>query len=180
MRIVSGEKRGLLLKTLPGEKTRPTLERVKEGIFSSLHFLLPGAVVLDLYAGSGQMGLEALSRGAAKCTLVDNNRDAVALIKENARSTALFERCTVAGMDVQAFLANGRDRFDIVFVDPPYRMVEIAALLQQIERVVAPGGLVLFETERQAELPQQVGALSLKKTYSYGTVMVSRYMAQPV
>ncbi|MFV0351689.1 MAG: 16S rRNA (guanine(966)-N(2))-methyltransferase RsmD [Oscillospiraceae bacterium] len=178
MRIIAGDKRGILLKTLDGEETRPTMERVKEGVFSSLHFLLPGATVLDLYAGSGQMGFEALSRGAVRCTLVDSSRDAVAVIKENARATALYEKCNVACMDVLAFLANSREKFDVIFADPPYRTGAVPALLQQIESVAAPGAQVVCETEKQAELPQQVGGLTLQKTYRYGTVLISRYRMQ--
>ena len=178
MRIIAGEKRGLRLRTMEGEETRPTLERVKEAMFSSIQFLLPGATVLDLFAGSGQLGLEALSRGAARCVFVDENREAVALVKENCRAVELFEKSRVLGMEARSFLAQSKDFFDIVLLDPPFGNGVLAEILPQVELRLAPGAVVLCESEPQAVLPQQVGSIRLQRQYRYGMVMVSRYVAE--
>ncbi|MBQ8552454.1 MAG: 16S rRNA (guanine(966)-N(2))-methyltransferase RsmD [Clostridia bacterium] len=122
MRIITGTARGTRLETLDGEATRPTAERVKEAIFSMIQFDLPDAFVLDLFAGSGQMGLEALSRGAEKAHMVDKSSEAVAIIKKNAQKTHLFERCRIVTSDFADFLraSNGKYKYDFIFLDPPY------------------------------------------------------------
>ena len=114
MRIITGSARGINLKTLEGEDTRPTPERVKEAVFSSIQFDIAGKTVLDLFAGSGQMGLEALSRGAEKATLVDASRDAANIITENAKKAKLYPKTNVLCMDWKAYIraAGGRSSFD--------------------------------------------------------------------
>lgn len=122
MRIITGTARGTRLETLDGKATRPTAERVKEAVFSMIQFDLPDAFVLDLFAGSGQMGLEALSRGAEKAHMVDKSAEAVAIIKKNAQKTHLFERCRIVTSDYADFLrsSNGKYKYDFIFLDPPY------------------------------------------------------------
>ena len=119
MRVISGTARGTKLTALPGEEiTRPTVDRVKEGMFSALHFELPGARVLDLFAGSGQLGIEALSRGAASCVFLDQDRAAVAVIAANCRAAGVFGSSRVAQGEAGAFLAAAKERFHIVLLDP--------------------------------------------------------------
>lgn len=121
MRIITGKAKGIRLKTLEGDTTRPTAERVKESVFSMLQFDLEGREVLDLFAGSGQMGLEAVSRGAAHTTLVDQFKDAVRIIQENVTRTKLEGQCTVyQGSALEYIQRNQGKRVDIVFLDPPY------------------------------------------------------------
>ncbi|MBQ2719486.1 MAG: RsmD family RNA methyltransferase, partial [Clostridia bacterium] len=122
MRIITGRARGVKLETLPGEATRPTSERVKGAIFSSLQFELEGRRVLDLFAGSGQMGLEALSRGAVSCTFADASPEAMAVVKENAKRTGFFDACRYLISDYRNVIrkAAGRDEYDLIFIDPPY------------------------------------------------------------
>ncbi len=121
MRIITGKARGVRLKTLEGDNTRPTAERVKEAVFSMLQFEIEGRTVLDLFAGSGQMGLEALSRGAEAAVLVDHSKDAVRIIEENTQKTQLSSRCRVVHADFRDFLRRNRNqRFDLIFLDPPY------------------------------------------------------------
>ena len=175
MRIIAGTARGTRLATLKGEATRPTLERVKEGMFSAVQFWLPGASVLDLFAGSGQLGLEALSRGAANCTFVDESPQAVALVRQNAQAAGLFGSAKVVRGDATAFLARTGDRFDLILIDPPYGGVFFPGGLALAARAAAAGGLVLCETDAQAELPDQCEGLTLQKRYRYGTVAISRY-----
>ncbi len=122
MRIITGSARGTKLETLEGENTRPTAERVKEAVFSMIQFDIEGRKVLDIFSGSGQLALEALSRGAESAVLGDVSREACEVIKRNAQKTHLFERCRVLSMDyknlINAFA--GKEKFDIIFIDPPY------------------------------------------------------------
>lgn len=176
MRVIAGQARGTRLDTLPGtDVTRPTVDRVKEGMFSALHFILPGARVLDLFAGSGQLGIEALSRGASKCVFVDESREAVAIVMKNLKAAGLFSQAVVAHTGAQSFLAGAKEPFDIVLLDPPYHYGTVAAVLPAVAQLLTPGGVVLAETELTAQLPESVPGLTLKKQYKYGTVLVTRY-----
>lgn len=176
MRVIAGTARGTRLAALPGtDVTRPTVDRVKEAMFSALQPVLPGAQVLDLFAGSGQLGIEALSRGAAGCVFVDENAAACAVVKRNLAAAGLAGAARVEHTGAQAYLARCTRRFDLVLLDPPYRQGTVAAVLAAVEAVLAPGGTVMAETERDAPLPERCGALVLKKRYRYGTVALARY-----
>ena len=175
MRIIAGDKRGSRLQTLEGNDVRPTLERVKEAMFSSVQFLLPGAVVLDLFAGSGQLGLEALSRGAARCTFVDSSAQAAAVVSQNARNLGLFGLSRVVTMEARSFLAQSRDKYDIILLDPPYAADLLPDILVQVAAVTAPGGVVLCESDATPVFPPEAGGLVLKKCYRYGIVRLARY-----
>ena len=175
MRIIAGELRGRKLQVLEGEETRPTLERVKEGIFSSIHFLVEGARVLDLFAGSGQLGLEALSRGASFSVFIDQNPAATAVVTKNCKELGVFSSCRVATMPAESFLAGSREQFDIIFLDPPYHNETLVRLLPAVSQHTAPGGVVLCESELKAEMPEQVEDLKLVKQYRYGSVLVTKY-----
>ena len=122
MRIITGKARGTKLQTLAGEATRPTAERTKEAIFSIINFDIAGARVLDLFAGSGQLGLEALSRGAEYAVFNDSSREAVAIIRANAEKTHFLDVCEILSTDWKPVLRrfSGREKFDLVFLDPPY------------------------------------------------------------
>ena len=134
MRIVTGIARGAKLETLEGLDTRPTAERVKEAVFSMIQFEIEGRSVLDLFGGCGQMGLEALSRGAGRAVFVDNNPEAVKIIKENAKHTGLFEKSVVLNSDFRAFIRGnkGREKFDIVILDPPYEMKVLTETVEKL------------------------------------------------
>ena len=121
MRIITGKAKGIRLETLEGLATRPTAERVKEAVFSMLQFDIEGRRVLDIFAGSGQMALEALSRGAREAVLVDKSREAIGIIKKNVAKTKLEDACRVYCMDYADYIRRfGSEKFDIVFLDPPY------------------------------------------------------------
>ena len=176
MRVIAGSARGTKLETLPGEEvTRPTIDRVKEAMFSSLQFSLPGARVLDLFAGSGQLGIVALSRGAAGCVFLDRDRGAVDVVTKNCRAAGVFDRARVAQGEAAAFLAATKDIFHIVLLDPPYHHGTLAAILPAVAKVTAPGGTVLCDSELAADLPDTCGGLHKKKQYRYGKVLVTRY-----
>ena len=124
MRVIAGEARGRSLEALPGtDVTRPTVSQVKEAMFSIVQFDLPGARVLDLYAGSGQLGIEALSRGAARCVFLDENREAVNIIMRNCKACGVFDRSRVNIGEAARYLSACREQFDIVLLDPPFRNV---------------------------------------------------------
>ncbi len=149
MRIITGSARGVRLKTLEGKDTRPTAERVKEAIFSSLQSEIEGRRVLDLFGGSGQMGLEALSRGATHAVLLDASRDAVSVIRENLVRTRLGERATVLCTDALAYLrAFSAEPFHLVFLDPPYAAGLIPSCLAALlaRGTLAAGAFVVCET----------------------------------
>ena len=175
MRVITGTAKGRRLETLAGDATRPTVERVKEGVFSAIAFEVQGRRVLDLFAGSGQMGIEALSRGAASCLFVDSSREAVAVITRNLRATALADRATVLCDQAPSVLARRTEIFDLVFLDPPYADGVLPACLDALQDRVAVGGAVLCESDRSCELPEQVGGFTLQRTYRYGRVVVRLY-----
>lgn len=150
MRIITGTAKGRRLETLEGDATRPTSERIKGAIFSSIQFECEGRVVLDLFAGSGQMGLEALSRGAERATFIDSSREAMEIVKKNAISTKLSDRCHYLVSDAKNYLrkASGRERYDLVFIDPPYALeccVDMADALASYG-VIIPGAIVVLES----------------------------------
>ena len=157
MRVIAGEARGRRLEALPGtDVTRPTLSQVKEAMFSIVQFDLPGARVLDLYAGSGQLGIEALSRGAARCVFLDENREAVNIVMRNCKTCGVFDR----------------SRVNVVLLDPPFRGGTLEKILPAVDKCTAPGGTVLCESETGLVLPAQVGGLTLQKQYKYGKVLL--------
>lgn len=178
MRVITGKARGASLATLPGEATRPTGAKVKEGIFSALQFEMEGARVFDMFAGTGQMGIEALSRGASHCVFAENSREAAELVRSNLMKTRLFEDAEVFQGD--AFLRAARFKeasLDIVFVDPPYRQGLSLKALEALDGKVSPGGCVVVETSSEEELPETVGGLSAARTYRYSSVKVTVYRA---
>ena len=134
MRIITGKARGIRLETLDGLDTRPTSERTKEAVFSMLQFDIAGSEVLDLFAGSGQMGLEALSRGAKKATFCDSSRDAIDIVMRNAKKTRLFDKCRISACDYNQMIRGiaGKEKYDIIFIDPPYKDKIIAEILKKI------------------------------------------------
>lgn len=176
MRVIAGEARGRRLEALPGtDVTRPTLSQVKEAMFSIVQFDLPGARVLDLYAGSGQLGIEALSRGAARCVFLDENREAVNIVMKNCKACGVFDRSRVSVGDAARYLSACREQFDLALLDPPFHGDTLEQVLPAVEKVMAPGGIVLCESEQKLVLPPQVGALTLQKQYKYGKVLLWRY-----
>lgn len=182
MRVITGSARGRRLKEIEGLETRPTTDRVKEALFSVIQFDIEGRRVLDLFAGSGQLGLEAVSRGAEHAVLVDQSREAVAIIDRNARKTRLEGACTVICADFAAYLRarRGRDAFDIIFLDPPYAMRAVPAAVEEIckARALKPNGLIICESGEPDPLGYATGtALSARftrlKEVKYGKAYVT-------
>lgn len=172
LRIITGTAKGKKLKTLEGEATRPTSERIKEAVFSSIQFDVENRRVLDLFAGSGQMGLEALSRGAESVMFIDSAREAMEIVKENARTIGFFDRCKYLVSDWRNYIrkASERERFDLVFIDPPYAMkcsLEAAKRLAEAD-LLAVGAIVVLESgEEEVDLSSLVG-FEVTKSTRYG------------
>ena len=148
MRVISGTARGRRLKELQGMETRPTTDRVKEALFNIVQFELPGRQVLDLFAGTGQLGIEALSRGAARCTFVDQRRDAAALVRENLKLTGLSQQARVVQGEALSFLASDRERYHLVFLDPPYQTELLENALKKIAEIdiLMENGIIICES----------------------------------
>lgn len=175
MRIVTGSARGMRLKSPSGIDVRPTLQHIKEAEFSAIQFHVPGARVLDLFAGTGQLGIEALSRGAASAVFVDASRESVEIVRENLRATKLEAAARVLNEEAFRYAKRTDDRFDVVFVDPPYGGDTAKKILPLVARVAAPGALVICETERGAHMPREAPPLALQKNYRYGQTEVWLY-----
>lgn len=175
MRVITGLARGRRLETLPGDATRPTGEKVKESLFSAIQFDIEGRRVLDLFAGSGQLGIEALSRGAAGCVFVDKNTEAVKIIRQNLLHTGLAEKSQVLGTDALTYLTRPGDRFDLVFLDPPYASELLMPVLNKVAPLVNDGGIIVCETDDTAALPERINRFALAKTYRFGHTLVWLY-----
>lgn len=175
MRVITGTARGTTLKTLDGETTRPTIEKVKEAIFSAVQFEIEGKRVLDLFAGSGQMGIEALSRGAASAFFVDSDKNAIKIINENIEKTKLGERATVMQSEALSFLNMNIRRFDLVFLDPPYSTGLLEKALDGVADFVQQGGTVICEHPFKDEMPDEVCGLKKYRSYKYSKTAVTIY-----
>lgn len=179
MRVITGSARGRRLETLSGNATRPTTEKVKESIFSAIQFDIEGRRVLDLFAGSGQLGIEALSRGASGCVFVDRNTEAVQIIRRNLQHTGFSAVSQVLGTDALTYLTRPGDRFDLVFLDPPYGAELLVPALEKVARLVNDGGIIVCETEGDTSLPERVERFSVTKTYRFGRICVWLYRYAP-
>ena len=159
MRVITGTARGVPLKAPRGMDTRPTMDQVKEGIFSAIQFEVEGRTALDLFAGSGQLGIEALSRGAAHCTFVDKGREPVSVIRENLKKTRLEERAEVVQADYSSYLKTCRRQFDLILLDPPYAEIflETAGLpLRQGCGDDLPQRIAVWRSHEDSDLSRQL------------------------
>ena len=172
MRVITGFAKGRKLRTLSGEDVRPTTDRVKEALFSIIQFEIEGRRVLDLFAGSGQLGIEALSRGAASAVFVDSSRDSIEVVRENLNTTQLAQSAQVMQMDSLAFLAG---QFDIALLDPPYGAGLVQSALPMAARRMAPGGVMICEAPAKEDLPEQAEDFCLLRRYSYGRISLALY-----
>lgn len=176
MRVITGLARGRRLQTLSGDDvTRPTTESVKEALFSMIQFDIEGKRVLDLFAGSGQLGIEALSRGAVSCTFVENNRDAMKVVEANVNHCGFSDRSSIVLSDALSFLKRNTG-YDIVLLDPPYGKGLIHAALPTIAQNISPDGLIICETARQEELPETVGDFVIDRVRNHGKSKITLYL----
>ena len=177
MRVITGKARGVQLKTPDGMTTRPTSDRVKEALFSIIQFEIPGAKVLDLFGGTGQLGIEALSRGAKSATFVDAGEPACRLIRENLKRTRLEADGKVLRSDYLQFLNHCREQYNIIFLDPPYAEVFLETALKKITEIdiLASGGIIVAERPLGKELPWDFEGYTRSKDYKYGNTLLTVY-----
>jgi 16S rRNA (guanine(966)-N(2))-methyltransferase RsmD len=177
MRVITGKARGTVLKTPEGLQTRPTADRVKEALFSIIQFDVPGAKVLDLFGGSGQLGIEALSRGAKQAVFVDESDAACKLIRENLRRTKLESDARIIRSDYMAFLNSCHDKFDLIFLDPPYAEVFLENAIKRISEIdiLQSGGIIVAERPLGKEIVQELPGFSRSKDYKYGKSLLTLY-----
>ena len=177
MRVITGKARGIQLKTPEGMLTRPTADRVKEALFSIIQFDIPGARVLDLFGGTGQLGIEALSRGAKSAVFVDQREESCRLIRENLKRTRLEQQGKVVRSDYLTYLERSKEQFDIILLDPPYAEVFLENALNKITEIdiLRTGGIIVAERPLGKELPWEYQGYERSKDYKYGNTLLTIY-----
>ena len=177
MRVITGKARGVQLKTPDGQLTRPTTDRVKEALFSIIQFEIPGTAVLDLFGGTGQLGIEALSRGAKSAVFVDQSEQACKLIRENLKRTKLESQGKVIRGDYMDYLSRCRENYDIILLDPPYAEVFLENALKRITEIdiLRSGGIIVAERPLGKELPWEFEGYTRSKDYKYGNTLLTLY-----
>ena len=180
MRVITGKARGVVLKTPDGMATRPTADRVKEALFNIIQFEVPAAKVLDLFGGTGQLGIEALSRDAKSATFVDEREDACRLIKENLKRTKLESQGRVVRSDYLAFLKTCREKFNIILLDPPYAEVFLENALKMITEIdiLETSGIIVAERPVGKDLPWDFPGYVRSRDYKYGRTLITIYRKQ--
>lgn len=177
MRVITGKARGVILKTPDGLATRPTADRVKEALFSIIQFDLPGAVALDLFGGTGQLGIEALSRDAKQAVFVDEREAACRLIRENLKRTKLESQARVIRSDYMAYLRSCREKFNIIFLDPPYAEVFLENAIKFITEIdiLQSGGIIVTERPVEKPLNMLFDGFTRSRDYKYGNTLLTLY-----
>ena len=175
MRVITGKARGRKLKEPEGQNIRPTTSMVKEAIFNIVQFDIEGRRILDLFAGTGQMGIETLSRGAASCDFVDSAKPAIQLVRDNLKACEL-ENGQVFQSDAKSFLQRG-ERYDLIFLDPPYDFPHIDRIIRDIVQfdILNKNGIMVCETKRELEMPDVAEPYVKGKEYRYGKAKITLY-----
>lgn len=177
MRVIAGSAKGTVLKTPEGMATRPTSDRVKEAMFSIIQYDIPGAKVLDLFGGTGQLGIEALSRGASSAVFVDAADSACKLIKDNLKKTRMENQSSVIRSDYLTFLKKCHDQFNIILLDPPYIEIFLENSLYFITEIdiLQTNGIIVTERPVEKELPWNFPGFSRSRDYKYGKTVLTIY-----
>ena len=176
MRVITGTARGVPLATLPGEDiVRPTSQRVKEAMFSAVQFEIAGRAVLDAFAGSGQLGIEALSRGAASCLFLESNAKAAEVLAKNLERCRVAERSKLLPADALQYMRRTAERFGLIFLDPPYGAGLLEEAIPLAAALLEPEGLLLCEAPALDSLPEQAGDVALRKSYRHGKTKIQVY-----
>ncbi|MBQ7045221.1 MAG: 16S rRNA (guanine(966)-N(2))-methyltransferase RsmD [Clostridia bacterium] len=175
MRVITGIARGKRLLSPEGYDIRPTSDKVKESVFSAIQFDIEGAKVLDLFAGSGQLGIEALSRGAQSAVFVDKSNSAINVVKQNIAATGFADKSTVISADYTTFLARNNTKFDIAFLDPPYQLGILKDALEKTALTMSNSGIIVCEHPLDVVLDEEIGQFSLYRKYKYSKICVSLF-----
>ena len=175
MRVTTGLARGRTLVAPQGMDTRPSSDMTKQAVFNIIQNYVEGCTFLDLFAGSGQMGIEALSRGAAHCTFVDKGREPVSVIRENLKKTRLEDHATVAQADYSSYLKTCRTQFDLILLDPPYAEIFLETALKIISEIdiLTNSGIIVCERPFEKSLPDEIPGLVRYRDYRYGKAAVT-------
>ena len=179
MRVITGSARGVPLATLPGEDVvRPTSQRVKEAMFSAIQFEIADRAALDAFAGSGQLGIEALSRGAAACLFLERDGRALKMIQKNLERCRLSEKAKVLQVDALQYLRRTADQFGLIFLDPPYGEGLLGQAIPIAAQRLEPGGLLVCEAGIRKSLPERAGDTALRKEYRHGKTKICVYQRE--
>ena len=175
MRVITGTARGRRLVTLEGDDVRPTTDKVKESLFNIIQFDVEGSLFLDLFAGCGQIGIEALSRGARQAVFVDKSKKSIDVIKANLKTTGFEKSASVNNCDSISFLSRRTEKYDIAFIDPPYLTGLLQEALYKVAPLMSKSGIIVCESPVNDELPEEVGQFCLFKKYNYGKTLLTTY-----
>ncbi len=175
MRVITGSAKGRKLIVNDNSGIRPTSDMIKEALFSVIQFDIPGADVLDLFSGSGQLGIEALSRGAESCVFVDSSRNSISVTRTNTQTAGFTEASKILNLDALSYLKTCTGVFDIAFLDPPYEKGLIEACMPLLSEHMSEKGIVICEHEKGLALPGKYGSLRLTKTYRHGRIEFTVY-----
>ncbi len=175
MRVIAGIAKGKKLKTFNGKQIRPTTDRIKEAIFSIIQFDITQKKFLDLFSGSGQIGIEAISRGALQSVFVDCHKDAIDIIRDNIKNLDFEDRSKVINMDAYSFLNKTQEIFDIAFLDPPYNKDDLKKILPELAKVMSFTGIIICETTKGVNLPEYIMNFKIYKIYQYGKISINVY-----
>ena len=175
MKVITGTARGRKLKALEGTDVRPTTDGVKEAIFSAIQFEIEGRTVLDLFAGTGQLGIEALSRGAEKAFFVDNSAASIKVIKENIAHVGFEDKASVHNIPNSAFLKSCASKIDVALLDPPYEHKLIQKSLPKLTEIMSENGVIVCEHEQGCKLPEEVNGFTVSKVYRHGKTEITIY-----
>ncbi len=175
MRVITGIARGKRIISLEGEAVRPTSQKVKEAVFSSIQFDIEGRKFLDLFAGCGQMGIEALSRGAESAVFIDKSQQSISVVKQNIASCGFEKDGIVFKSEYSDFLSNTKLKFDIAFLDPPYRIGILNDALEKTTKVMSEAGVIICEHPLDVKLPNETNGFRVTKSYKYGKVLITVY-----
>ena len=179
MRVITGSARGVPLATLPGEDVvRPTSQRVKEAMFSAIQFEIAGCVALDAFAGSGQLGIEALSRGAASCLFLEQDGGALKIIAKNLERCKMNDRAKLMPAEALQYLRRTVDTFGLIFLDPPYGKDLLGQAIPIAAERLEPGGLLVCEANARESLPERHGDVALRKEYRHGKTKICVYQRE--
>lgn len=175
MRVISGLAKGRRLITPLGFDIRPTSGAVKEAMMSIIQFEIPGAKVADLCAGTGQLGIEAISRGAESCVFVDSGNQSLGIIRENIKLTGFEDKARVVNADLKTWLEGHNQQYHIVLVDPPYNKNILPEILDQLAKITVDDGIIVCESNRDDQLPNIAGRFELYREYFHGKRKITTY-----
>jgi len=179
MRVITGTARGVPLATLPGEDVvRPTSQRVKEAMFSAIQFEIAGRAVLDAFAGCGQLGIEALSRGAASCLFLEQDAGALKMIAKNLERCKLADKARLLPAEALQYLRRTADTFGLIFLDPPYGKGLLGQAIPIAAEKLGPGGLLVCEANVRESLPERHGDVALRREYKHGRTKICVYQRE--